>query len=45
MSTLDVVSEHGGMAANFLDIGGGAKAETVTAALKYWNQKTMLKVY
>ena len=34
MSTLDVVSEHGGMAANFLDIGGGAKAETVTAALE-----------
>tara|TARA_E500000331_G_scaffold297418_1_gene296722 strand:- start:3177 stop:4310 length:1134 start_codon:yes stop_codon:yes gene_type:complete len=34
MSTLDVVVEHGGKAANFLDIGGGAKAETVTAALE-----------
>jgi succinyl-CoA synthetase beta subunit len=34
MSTLDVVVEHGGKAANFLDIGGGAKAETVAAALE-----------
>ena len=34
MSTLDVVAEHGGKAANFCDIGGGAKAETVTAALE-----------
>ena len=33
-STLDVVAEHGGKAANFCDIGGGAKAETVTAALE-----------
>ena len=34
MSTLDVVAEHCGKAANFCDIGGGAKAETVTAALE-----------
>ena len=34
MSTLDVVSLEGGSAANFLDIGGGAKAETVSAALE-----------
>ncbi len=34
MSTLDVVAENGGNAANFLDIGGGAKAETVSAALE-----------
>jgi len=34
MSTLDVVAEHGGKAANFCDIGGGAKSETVTAALE-----------
>ena len=34
ISTLDVVAEHGGKAANFCDIGGGAKAETVTAALE-----------
>ena len=34
MSTLDVVAEYGGSAANFLDIGGGAKAETVSSALE-----------
>ncbi len=34
MSTLDVVAEHGGSASNFLDIGGGAKSETVSAALE-----------
>ena len=34
MSTLDVVAGNGGKAANFLDIGGGAKAETVSSALE-----------
>ena len=34
MSTLVVVAENGGKAANFLDIGGGAKAETVSSALE-----------
>jgi len=34
MSTLDVVAEHGGSASNFLDIGGGAKSETVSSALE-----------
>ena len=34
MSPLDVVAEHGGSASNFLDIGGGAKSETVSAALE-----------
>ena len=34
MSTLDIVSLEGGKAANFLDIGGGAKAETVSSALE-----------
>ena len=34
MSTLDVVAENGGKAANFLDIGGGAKADTVSSALE-----------
>ena len=43
MSTLDVVSEHGGMAANFLDIGGGAKAETVTAALEVLESEDNVK--
>lgn len=43
MSTLDVVSEHGGEAANFLDIGGGAKAETVTAALEVLESDSNVK--
>ena len=43
MSTLDVVSEYGGMAANFLDIGGGAKAETVTAALEVLESENNVK--
>ena len=33
MSTLDLVQRAGGMAANFCDIGGGAKAEVVENAL------------
>jgi succinyl-CoA synthetase beta subunit len=33
MSTLDVVSLVGGRAANFLDVGGGAGAETIRNAL------------
>lgn len=35
MSTLDVVAENGGKAANFLDIGGGAKAPPVVLLLKF----------
>jgi succinyl-CoA synthetase beta subunit len=34
MSTLDVVAQHGGKPANFLDAGGGAKAELITAAVE-----------
>ncbi|RDI94786.1 ADP-forming succinate--CoA ligase subunit beta [Meiothermus sp. QL-1] len=34
MYTLDLVQRSGGRAANFLDIGGGAKAEVVYNALK-----------
>jgi succinyl-CoA synthetase beta subunit len=37
MSTLDVVNQAGGKAANFLDIGGGANAELMTAALEVIN--------
>ncbi len=33
MTTLDVVQREGGRPANFLDIGGGAKAEVVTQAI------------
>ncbi len=34
MSTLDVVEQCGGSAANFLDVGGGAKAEEIVASLE-----------
>lgn len=34
MSTLDVVNQAGGRAANFLDIGGGASAAVMAAALE-----------
>jgi succinyl-CoA synthetase beta subunit len=34
MSTLDVVQQAGGAAANFLDIGGGANAEMMAGALQ-----------
>jgi succinyl-CoA synthetase beta subunit len=37
MSTLDVVNQVGGAAANFLDIGGGADADVMTAALEVIN--------
>ena len=33
MATMDVIKHFGGAPANFLDIGGGARAETVAAAL------------
>ncbi len=34
MTTMDLVKRAGGEPANFLDIGGGAKAETVAAAMR-----------
>jgi succinyl-CoA synthetase beta subunit len=37
MSTLDVVAQVGGRAANFLDVGGGASADVITAALEVVN--------
>jgi succinyl-CoA synthetase beta subunit len=43
MSTLDVVNQVGGKAANFLDIGGGANAELMTAALEVINSDTKVK--
>lgn len=43
MSTLDTVNQVGGSAANFLDIGGGASADTVTAALEVINTDPKVK--
>jgi succinyl-CoA synthetase beta subunit len=34
MATMDIIQHKGGKPANFLDIGGGASAEKVTAALR-----------
>src|SRR3954451_20812316 len=34
MTTLDVVAQYGGQPANFLDAGGGSKAEAITQAVE-----------
>ncbi len=34
MGTMDIIKHHGGSPANFLDVGGGATAEAVTAAFQ-----------
>jgi succinyl-CoA synthetase beta subunit len=34
MATMDIIQHYGGMPANFLDVGGGASTEQVTAAFK-----------
>jgi succinyl-CoA synthetase beta subunit len=44
MSTLDVVNQVGGSAANFLDIGGGANADVMSAALEVINSDANVKV-
>ncbi len=43
MSTLDVVSLVGGKASNFLDVGGGAGADTITSALEILMQDPSVK--
>jgi succinyl-CoA synthetase beta subunit len=34
MATMDLIKLHGGMPANFLDVGGGASAEMISKAFK-----------
>jgi succinyl-CoA synthetase beta subunit len=34
MATMDIIKHHGGEPANFLDVGGGASVEQVTAAFR-----------
>jgi succinyl-CoA synthetase beta subunit len=34
MATMDIIQHYGGKPANFLDVGGGASREQVTAAFK-----------
>ena len=43
MSTLDVVNQVGGTAANFLDIGGGANADLMASALDVINSDKNVK--
>jgi succinyl-CoA synthetase beta subunit len=43
MSTLDVVNQVGGTAANFLDIGGGANADVMSAALEVINADAQVR--
>lgn len=43
MSTLDVVNQVGGAAANFLDIGGGASAEVMASALEVVNADSTVR--
>ena len=43
MSTLDVVNQVGGTAANFLDIGGGANADLMAGALEVINSDQAVK--
>lgn len=43
MATMDVIKLHGGMPANFLDVGGGATKERVTEAFKIILSDTQVK--
>ncbi|MBZ0093731.1 MAG: ADP-forming succinate--CoA ligase subunit beta [Sulfuricellaceae bacterium] len=43
MATMDLIKLHGGMPANFLDVGGGATAETVAKAFKIILSDTHVK--
>jgi len=43
MATMDIIQQHGGKPANFLDVGGGATKETVTAAFKIINSDPNVK--
>ena len=43
MSTLDVVAQAGGAPANFLDAGGGSKAEAIVNALEVINSDAKVK--
>ena len=42
MATMDTINYFGGSAANFLDVGGNAKKEQITEALRILNSPKML---
>ncbi len=43
MATMDIIKLYGGMPANFLDVGGGANKDQVTAAFKILTSDTQVK--
>src|SRR6202008_3393064 len=43
MATMDIIQHYGGMPANFLDVGGGASKEQVSAAFKIILQDANVK--
>lgn len=43
MATMDIIQHFGGMPANFLDVGGGAKQEQIEAAFKIILQDSHVK--
>ncbi len=43
MATMDIIKLYGGSPANFLDVGGGANAEQVTAAFKIMLKSDQVK--
>merc|ERR1712048_1437416 len=43
MATMDIIAAYGGEPANFLDVGGGAKADQIAAAFKIISQDTRVK--
>jgi succinyl-CoA synthetase beta subunit len=44
MSTMDIIKHYGGSPANFLDVGGGATKQQVTAAIKILSSDPKVKV-
>jgi len=44
MATMDIIKLHGGSPANFLDVGGGATKQQVTAAIKILSTDPQVKV-
>ena len=45
MSTMDIISLHGGSPANFLDVGGGATADQVKEAFRKIVGNILISLY
>jgi succinyl-CoA synthetase beta subunit len=43
MATMDIIAQYGGSPANFLDVGGSAKTDQITAAFKIISEDTRVK--